>query len=520
MTNDIIITPGSASIQFSGSSNASIKLNVDASGSLLFSGNSGSLFGITDNLSGSLMSVNTVAGLPILEVFSDNRVNIGKYASEAIKVQSGGSDVALGSGSVMFVTSSGRVGVGVNTPVNKLDVAGNISASNMTASLFFGTSSWAQSASNAVNSQTASYLTIANTYTASNLNVTSNAVVSKLGIGTNVGSYTADIFAVGGAVTRIQGDTTSSLPYMVFQRSSSFTDMSIGVANSTSSFFTAGATPVQGAAIIKNDSSNGLALGVGNTGTIYINAANNVGVGTNAPKNKLDVVGGMVIGNTYAGAWGSPTNGLLVQGNVGIGTTTVQPVANPPQLQVASSGNSALSVWSTSATSSQQSPQINISTGIAPFSTSSLDWRIVVVAGTGAPNSKLYIDSYRTGSAAKASPWFQLDDLGNASFPNSSLGVGNISPGAVLDVTGDARFTGNVGIGGLAGTDGTNTVKLTLIGLGSSTTALKFQSVNGIGTTSTGAKVFKGFIRAYVDSTVTDGTNAFASGLYYFPLYQ
>ena len=124
MANDIIITPVSASIQFSGSANASIKLTVDASGSLSITGNSGSLFSITDNLSGSLMSVNTIAGLPILEVFSDNRVNIGKYAAEAIKIQSGGSDVALGSGSVMFVTSSGRVGIGTTVPGVKLDVFG------------------------------------------------------------------------------------------------------------------------------------------------------------------------------------------------------------------------------------------------------------------------------------------------------------------------------------------------------------------------------------------------------------
>jgi len=44
--------------------------------------------------------------------------------------------------------------------------------------------------------------------------------------------------------------------------------------------------------------------------------------------------------------------------------------------------------------------------------------------------------------------------------------------------------------------------------------------VNGIGTTSTGTKVFKGYIRVQIDSTVTDGTNPFASGLYYMPMYQ
>jgi len=47
----------------------------------------------------------------------------------------------------------------------------------------------------------------------------------------------------------------------------------------------------------------------------------NVGIGALSPKNKLDIEGGMVIGVVYAGTNTAPTNGLLVQGNVGIGIT-------------------------------------------------------------------------------------------------------------------------------------------------------------------------------------------------------
>ena len=47
---------------------------------------------------------------------------------------------------------SGSIGVGTTNPINKLDVVGNISASVVTASLFFGTSSWA------VNAVTASFV--------------------------------------------------------------------------------------------------------------------------------------------------------------------------------------------------------------------------------------------------------------------------------------------------------------------------------------------------------------------------
>ena len=45
----------------------------------------------------------------------------------------------------------------------------------------------------------------------------------------------------------------------------------------------------------------------------------NVGIGTDEPKNKLDVKGGAVIGIAYSGTKTAPDNGLLVQGNVGIG---------------------------------------------------------------------------------------------------------------------------------------------------------------------------------------------------------
>lgn len=46
----------------------------------------------------------------------------------------------------------------------------------------------------------------------------------------------------------------------------------------------------------------------------------NVGIGTNTPKSKLDVEGGISIGLNYSGTSASPTNGAIIEGNVGIGT--------------------------------------------------------------------------------------------------------------------------------------------------------------------------------------------------------
>jgi hypothetical protein len=59
-------------------------------------GTAGQLFSVTDGLSGSLFSVNTISGLPLMEIFSDETINIGRYGVYPLKT----------SGSVAAVTGS------------------------------------------------------------------------------------------------------------------------------------------------------------------------------------------------------------------------------------------------------------------------------------------------------------------------------------------------------------------------------------------------------------------------------
>ncbi len=108
MPNNILITPSSASIQFSGSAANTIRLQVEQSGSIAFYGNSGSLFGITDSLSGSLMSVNDISGLPILEVFSDDRVVMGTFNRNTL------------------VVTGSRIGIDKAVPTADLDISGSV----------------------------------------------------------------------------------------------------------------------------------------------------------------------------------------------------------------------------------------------------------------------------------------------------------------------------------------------------------------------------------------------------------
>jgi len=111
MANDILITPASASIQFSGSTANTIRLVVEDSGSVAFYGNSGSLFGISDSLSGSLMSVNDISGFPILEVTSDDTVTMGTWNADTL------------------VVTGSLVGIRNAAPTKELTISGSISAS-------------------------------------------------------------------------------------------------------------------------------------------------------------------------------------------------------------------------------------------------------------------------------------------------------------------------------------------------------------------------------------------------------
>ncbi|QLG70067.1 MAG: hypothetical protein CH104c_0839 [Candidatus Woesebacteria bacterium] len=180
----------------------------------------------------------------------------------------------------LLITTDGNVGIGATAPTAKLDVAGNI--------LVQGGGS--------IDTRAAGTLTIGGT-TQTGLTVgRSGATTTINGSSVVINSLSGIIQGSSGTISAITGTAnyvprwSSSAPYLT------------------------------------------------STSTIFDNGTN-VGIGTTVPtKGKLNVLGAVAIGSTaYTETSGAaPTNGLIVEGNVGIGTT------NPDrQLKIVTSGDTA-----------------------------------------------------------------------------------------------------------------------------------------------------------------------------------
>jgi hypothetical protein len=88
LTGSLTITGSMSASAVYISGSAPQRLVVIGSGSsapiFTVQGSLGELLNVTDSLSGSLFNVNNIAGLPVLEVFSDNTILSGPYSSRAL----------------------------------------------------------------------------------------------------------------------------------------------------------------------------------------------------------------------------------------------------------------------------------------------------------------------------------------------------------------------------------------------------------------------------------------------------
>jgi hypothetical protein len=147
----------SGSLSIIGSAGTGSALYAYKSGSTVvdIQGSQGQLFSVTDDLSNSLFSVNTIAGLPVIEAFATNDVNIGKYNTYPIKTTASGTlavitgsisgsvaapgsttQIVYNNGGVLgadsgFVYSGSRVGIATTTPSHTVQVVGTTRLANL-----------------------------------------------------------------------------------------------------------------------------------------------------------------------------------------------------------------------------------------------------------------------------------------------------------------------------------------------------------------------------------------------------
>ena len=237
--------------------------------------------------------------------------------------------------------NSGNVGIGTTSPSQKLDVAGTVNAYQY---LINGTAISAGSLGALTGSGTANYVPLWNGTTSQ-----TNSVIYQNGTNVGIGTSSPD------ANLQITGDTGLHL------------QNSAGNANA---YFVPVLTPTYGLAEM---------TGTGVRSIFYDNLNH-----------------GIVIGSTYASSYQSPTNGAIIQGNVGIGTT------NP---------GAKLEVQASSTTS----------TDIAQFSNSNSVYK-----------AKFALDSSGSGyldlQDASNNNNVHLESLGNSWLNGGNVGIGTPSP--------------------------------------------------------------------------------------------
>jgi Chaperone of endosialidase len=173
----------------------------------------------------------------------------------------------------------------------------------------------------------------------------------------------------------------------------------------------------------KLDISGGAVIGSGYAGN-FTSPANSLliegrlGIGVTTPQNKLDVKGNAVIGNNYSGNNGAPANGLLVEGNVGIGTFNPSP-ANKLEVIGNAAFGGAMSVSGTMSIGGNTFMYGNLSLG-----------------GLGNPVNKLEVN----GGAVIGSIWVSTPAPAQGLLVQGNVGIGVPNPQNKLDVEGGAAI--------------------------------------------------------------------------------
>ncbi|MBS0626540.1 MAG: hypothetical protein JSS32_10870, partial [Verrucomicrobia bacterium] len=191
---------------------------------------------------------------------------------------------------------------------------------------------------------------------------------------------------------------------------------------------------------------------------VFVGTATLVGIGTSTPINTLDVNGGVAIGS-YAGVVTAPSNGLIVSGRVGIGTTTlgsnwvaISPTVNSTAITTAFNVAPVFNPSSGTLFGSQFTPAFNPTNAsytavyggsFAPTITTSGTGTVVTAYSLNVAGPAV------TGTVSSAYSLFVTAPTGvtnsYTAYLGGNTGINNLAPINALDVS------GGVAIGSFAG---------------------------------------------------------------------
>ena len=286
----VIDTDGNVGI---GSTTPDAKLTVqsDTADSTVFAvdGVNGRLFSVDDTLSDSLFSVNTIAGLPVIEAFADNTVKMGAFNQNDL------------------VISGSKVGIGTDAPTDKLHI--HDSTSGDTPRIHFTNSGTGTGSSDGayVGLGNGDDLVLLNYesgghtdfYTAGN-NRMRISNTGNVGIGTTGPASKLHVYysSAGGVSPYADGITVERSGRVALNLLSP-------VANDSYIFFGNPNAANAGYVGYENNTnrlvlkSNGYASIIDNTGEAVRVTNGNVGIGTSTPSVALDVVGDLKATGAY-----------------------------------------------------------------------------------------------------------------------------------------------------------------------------------------------------------------------------